>query len=99
VNAVNNQSASTSITFGVDDANSVKSIMLSANAATVASGSTLQLVAFTAPGSGTVTWESATTGKATVSSAGLVTGVAAGSSVISATCNGLTANCTVTVTA
>ena len=99
VNAVNNQSASTSITFGDDDANSVKSIMLSANAATVASGSTLQLVAFTAPGSGTVTWESATTGKATVSSTGLVTGVAAGSSVISATCNGLTANCTVTVTA
>ena len=47
---------------------------------------------------GDVTWTSATPAKATVSSSGLVTGVAAGSSVISATCNGFTAQCTVTVT-
>ena len=97
--AVNGGSATTAMTFADDDANSVQTIALSANAATVASGATLQLMAFTAPGSGTVEWASATTGKATVSSTGLVTGVATGSSVISATCNGLTANCTVTVTA
>lgn len=96
--AVNGGSATTAMTFADDEANSVQTIALNANAATVASGATLQLTAYTAPGSGTVTWASATTGKATVSSSGLVTGVASGSSVISATCNGLTANCTVTVT-
>ena len=97
--AVNGGSATTAMTFADDDANSVQTITLNANAATVASGSTLQLTAYTAPGSGTVTWASATTGKATVSSSGLVTGVATGSSVISATCGELTATCTVTVTA
>ena len=45
-----------------------------------------------------VTWPSATTSKATVNSSGLVTGVTAGSSVITASCNGKTASCTVTVT-
>ena len=70
VNAVNNQSASTSVDFGDDDANDVKSIMISAQAASVVAGETLQLVAFTAPGTGEVTWASATTSKATVSSSG-----------------------------
>lgn len=97
--AVNGGSATTAMDFVNDDANSVQTIALNADAATVASGATLQLTAFTAPGSGTVTWVSATTAKATVSSSGLVTGIATGSSVITATCNGLSASCTVTVTA
>jgi HK97 family phage major capsid protein len=98
VQAVNNQSASTSASFAPDDANSVQSLMLNTQTASIVGTGTFQLVAFTAPGSGTVSWVSATTSKATVSSSGLVTGVTAGSSVITATCNGLSASCTVTVT-
>ena len=98
VNAINGESATTSLSFAGDDANAVKAIRMNTATATVASGATVQLYAFTEPGMGTVTWESATTGKATVSSNGLVTGVASGSSVISAKCNGLSASCTVTVT-
>ncbi len=98
VQAVNNQSASTSATFAYDDANSVQSIELNTNTVSIAGTGTFQLVAFTAPGTGTVTWASGTSAKATVSSSGLVTGVTAGTSVITATCNGLTAQCTVTVT-
>ena len=97
INAINSQSAVTSQNFPVDEANSVEWISLPA-AATVAAGSKIKLLAMTGPGSGAVTWTSATTAKATVDTAGEVTGVAAGSSVISATCNGLTATCTVTVT-
>lgn len=97
VTAVNNQSATTSISFTDDDANTVQSIRLNTEKASIVGTGTYQLVAFTEPVSGEVTWVSATTGKATVSSSGLVTGVASGSSVITATCNGLSASCTVTV--
>lgn len=97
INAINSQSAVTSQNFPVDEANSVEWISLPA-AATVAAGAKIKLLAMTGPGSGAVTWASATEAKATVDTAGEVTGVAAGSSVISATCNGLTATCTVTVT-
>lgn len=88
-----------SMTFPQDAANTVAGILLPSAASVVESG-TLQLSAVLQPNGvdGTVTWASATTGKATVSSSGLVTGVATGSSVISATCNGFTAQCTVTVT-
>ena len=98
INAINGESATTSLTFAADDANAVKAIRMNTATATVASGSTVQLYAYTEPGMGAVTWESATTGKATVSTNGLVTGVASGSSVITAKCNGLSASCTVTVT-
>lgn len=97
VNAVANQSAVTSMNFAEDNANTVQSIRLNTNTAAIAGTGTFQLVAFTEPVSGPVTWVSATTSKATVSSSGLVTGVASGSSVITATCNGLSASCTVTV--
>lgn len=92
-------SVTTSMTFAGDAANTVNGITLP-TAATVAAGSTLALTPTLSPYGveGTVTWASATTSKATVSSAGVVTGVTAGSSVISATCNGFTASCTVTVT-
>lgn len=95
--AVNNQSAVTSKSFPDDGANSVQSIRLNTNTAAIVGTGTVQLVAFTEPGTGTVSWASATPSKATVNSSGLVTGVASGSSVITATCNGLTATCTVTV--
>ena len=98
INAINSQSAVTSQNFPADEANSVEWISLPA-AATVAAGAKIKLLAMTGPGSGAVTWASATQAKATVDTAGEVTGVSAGSSVISATCNGLTATCTVTVTA
>lgn len=98
--SINGASVSaTAVTFNADDANSVLSLRISAPSASVAVGATKQLIAITEPGEGTVTWASATTAKATVSSTGLVTGVASGSSVITATCNGLTDSCTVTVTA
>ena len=100
VQAINSQSAGTSLSFAADDANSVQYIALNTATASVAVGGKVQLVALTGPGTGTVTWTSATTAKATVdSSTGEVTGVATGSSVITATCNGKTATCTVTVTA
>lgn len=99
VQAVNSTSASASLSFAADAANSVEWIMINTSTATVASGSTIQLSALTGPGSGTVEWTSATVGKATVGQyTGVVTGVASGSSVITATCNGKTASCTVTVT-
>ena len=97
---LNNGSASTalaSVGFAEDKANSVQAIVLNTSTASVAVGGTVQLLALTSPGSGPVTWASATPAKATVSTTGVVTGVATGSSVITATANSLTAQCTVTV--
>lgn len=87
------------MTFVGDAANTLTGILLP-TAATVVSGSTLQLTATLVPYGveGEVTWSSATTAKATISSSGLVTGVASGSSVITATAGGYSASCTVTVT-
>ena len=86
-------------TFAADGANTVSGILLPATA-TVASGSTLALQATIVPLGldAPITWASATTGKATVDSSGVVTGVASGSSVITATADGKSASCTVTVT-
>lgn len=89
----------TSMTFAGDVANTVSGILLPATAS-VASGSTITLPAVLLPFGveDTITWTSATTAKATVSSTGVVTGVASGSSVITATAGGKSATCTVTVT-
>lgn len=88
------------VTFAADKANTVAGVLLP-TAATVEAGESLQLAATLVPYGveAPITWVSATTGKATVSSTGVVTGVASGSSVITATANGITASCTVTVTA
>lgn len=96
---IGGSSVTSAVTFAGDSANTVTGVLLPSTA-TVASGSTLQLRATIVPYGldAPVTWASATTGKATVSSAGVVTGVAAGSSVISANVGGYTAQCTVTVT-
>lgn len=73
------------------------------DATTIARGATETLVATLTPYDVTeddITWTSSATGKATVSNAGVVTGVAAGTAVITATTeNNLSASCTVTVTA
>ena len=97
VNAINSAAASGSVNFPGDNANGIDYVVLPAGA-TVVSGSDLQLTALIGPGTDDITWVSATTGKATVTSTGLVHGVAAGSSVITATAGGKTGSCTVTVT-
>lgn len=97
---INSVPPSTSVSFAGDGANAPASVWLPATA-TVAAGSTITLKPVITPYGvdTTFTWASATEAKATVSTAGVVTGVAAGSSVITATtANGLTAQCTVTVT-
>ncbi len=95
-----NSTPATTATFAADGANTVAGILLPATAS-VASGSTIALPAVLLPlgVEDAITWASATTGKATVDSDGVVTGVATGSSVITATANGKSASCTVTVTA
>ena len=96
---INGSTPTTSVTFAGDTANTVSGVFLPTAASVVVSG-TLQLDAILTPYGvdGAVTWASATTAKATVSSTGLVTGVASGSSVITATCGDYSASCTVTVT-
>ena len=97
---INNSTPTTSLTFAADGANTVSGIVMPATAS-VATGSTLALDAVLMPFGvkGDITWASASTNKATVDSSGVVTGVATGSSVITATAGGKTATCTVTVVA
>lgn len=96
INAVNNQSAASSVAFAQDEANGVSGIMIAGPNTVVGTGS-IQLTAITYPGTGTVTWASSATGKATVSTTGVVTGVSSGSTNITATCEGRTATLAVTV--
>ena len=88
----------TAVTFAGDDANTVSGIMLPATAS-VAVGATVPIGAVLTPYGveGDITWTSGTTANATVDAKGVVTGVKAGTSVITAACNGYTATCTVTV--
>ena len=92
-----NTDPTTSVDFAPDEANSVEEIRLNTHTLAITGTATAQLKAITAPGKGTVTWSSSASGKATVSSTGLVTGVTSGTTVITAACNGLTDSCTVTV--
>ena len=93
-----NTSPTVTADFAPDDANSVQSIQLNTHTGAITGTGTLKLKAITKPGKGTVTWTSSAEGKATVSSDGVVTGVTAGTTLITASCNGLTDSCTVTVT-
>ena len=90
----------TSMLFAADTANTVAGVILPATASVPVEG-TVQLPAVLLPFGvqDDITWTSGTTAKATVNSSGVVTGVATGTSVITATANGKTASCTVTVTA
>ena len=96
---VNGTSPDASMTFAADKANTVQNLILNKNSATIAGTATVQLKATILPegAKGTIVWASSTTSKATVSSTGLVTGVTAGSSVITATCGDAVAVCNVTV--
>lgn len=96
---VNGTSPDASMTFAADKANTVQNLILNKNSATIAGTATVQLKATILPegAKGTVVWASSATSKATVSSTGLVTGVTAGSSVITATCGDAVAVCNVTV--
>ena len=97
---INGSTPATSMLFAADSANTVQGLIMDRATASIVGTGTVQLKAFPLPFGleGQITWASGTTSKATVSSSGLVTGVTAGSSVITATCNGYTAQCTVTVT-
>ena len=75
------------------------SITISNSTLTVAKNATSALTATTTPAGGHVIWGTSDPSKATVDQSGNVTGVAAGSAVITAYYGGLTASCTVTVTA
>lgn len=90
----------TSMQFAADTANTVSALLLPATASVPVEG-TVQIPAVLLPFGvqDDITWTSGTTAKATVNSSGVVTGVATGTSVITATANGKTASCTVTVTA
>ena len=92
--------------FATDTANTVAYIQLNKTVAavTAAAGTnhTVQLKArlLNSKGqevAGTVTWASSTEAKATVSTAGLVTGAASGSTVVTASAGGAVAACNVTV--
>lgn len=89
----------TEMTFAGDEANTVSGILLP-TAASLIVGETLPLKATLVPYGveAEITYASATTSKATISSTGVITGVGSGSSVITATAGGFSANCTVTVT-
>ena len=83
----------------------VASVTVSPASASVPTGQTVQLTATTKDANGnpltgrTVTWASSNTSVGTVSSSGLVTGVAAGSATITATSEGKSGTSAVTVTA
>lgn len=96
---VNGVTPDANMTFAADNANTVSGILLDKSAATVKATKTVALKAtlFPANVDGEITWASSDTTKATVSG-GVVTGVAAGSAVITATCGDAVAVCNVTVT-
>lgn len=97
---VKNQTPTSDVIFAGDDANTLSGLLTPATA-TVKVGSTLKLQAIPLPFGvkGDITYTSATPAKATIgTNTGIITGVATGSSVITAACGGFTATCTVTVT-
>src|SRR5437588_11355151 len=83
----------------------VATVTVAPATASVQVGLTVQLTATTKDANGntltgrTVTWSSGNTGIATVSSSGLMTGVAAGSATITATSVGQSGTSAITVTA
>lgn len=100
---VNGTTPDASMTFAADKANTVSNLILNKNAVavTAAAGTnhTAQLKATLFPegATGAITWATSASANATVSSSGLVTGVSAGSAVVTATCGDAVAVCNVTV--
>lgn len=97
VMGINGQAPSTSLSFAGDTANTVQGIVLSKSSASVQKDHDITIDATTLPVQGVVTWTSSDTTKATVDG-GVVSGVAAGSAVITASSGNATAVCNVTVT-
>jgi HK97 family phage major capsid protein len=95
---VNGATPSDSMSFAGDTANSVQGVQISKSTASIAAGGNVQLKAKTFPVDGAITWASSDTTAATVDDNGKVTGVAAGSAIITATSGEYDAACTVTVT-
>jgi uncharacterized protein YjdB len=96
---VNGATPDATMSFAGDTANSVQGVQISKSTASVAAGGNVQLKAKTFPVDGAIGWASSDTTAATVDSTGKVTGVAAGSAIITATSGEYDAACTVTVTA
>lgn len=96
---VNGTTPTADMSFVADKANVVSSLILNKNQAAITGTATVQLKATILPdgAKGTITWASSASTYATVSSTGLVTGVTAGSTVITATCGDAVAVCNVTV--
>jgi HK97 family phage major capsid protein len=91
---------SSTMTFALDTANTVQAISIDKTYLAITVGDDpVQLNATTAPVEGAVTWESSDETAATVSDDGKVTAVGAGTATITATSNGVTASCTVVVSA
>lgn len=97
---VNGTTPSSTMTFALDAANSVQAISIDKTYLEITVGDDpVQLIATTAPVEGAVTWDSSNTSYATVDDDGKVTAAGAGTAVITATSNGVTASCTVVVSA
>lgn len=96
---INGVTPNATMDFAPDNANSVQNIMLNYTAATVVVDETLQLKATTLPVEGNVTWASSDATKATVDGTGKVTGIAAGTAVITATSGNANATANITVSA
>jgi uncharacterized protein YjdB len=83
----------------------VASVAVSPSSATIGVSATQQLSATPKDAGGnalsgrTITWSTDNVAAATVSSSGLVTGIAAGSATITATCEGKSGTCAITVSA
>lgn len=96
---INGVTPNATMDFAPDNANSVQNIILNYAAATVVVDETLQLKATTLPVEGNVTWASSDATKATVDGTGKVTGIAAGTAVITATSGNANAAANITVSA
>ncbi len=100
---LNNNAFSSSAGFASDVAvlqswaMEITEITLNQSAISISGAATSQLTAVTVPAGGLVTWSSSNPAVATVSSAGLVTGVSNGTARIMASCGGKKATCDVTV--
>ena len=86
------------MTFAPDEANTVQSILLSATAVSVDENDTVTVTAKTIPVDGAITWTSSDDNTATVDDDGVITGVASGSCLVTATSGGASASVMVTVT-
>ena len=95
---VNGATPDATMRFAGDTANTVQGVQISKSTASIAAGGNVQLKAKTFPVDGAITWASSDTTAATVDDNGKVTGVAAGSAIITATSGEYSAACTVTVT-